>query len=182
MPIKHIIRRILALGGLLLATAGFAETPNDIEFTGYVREENGLTLALKNSSSGYTKWVAIGQEFEDYKVLRLDEKTDILTVTRAGREYQLPMSRSKVKLADAEPPPEVKKRVMNNLRQLAAAADQFYLENGVSRASYDQLVGPTKYVKEINPVDGEDYRGIQFEQGKPLQTRTSQGYVISYTP
>jgi len=60
------------------------------------------------------------------------------------------------------------KAVMNNLRQLAAAADQYYLENGVNTANYDQLVGPDKYVRRINPVAGEDYRSLVFKQGTPL--------------
>ena len=182
MSLKPILRLILMAAGLGLATAVLEGVDTGIQFTGYVRDEKGLTLALKNTASGYAKWVAIGQEFEDYTVRRLDEKTDILTVAKGGAEFQLPLTVSKVKLADTEPPPEIKKKIMNNLRQLSAAADQFYLENGVSRTSFEQLVGPTKYVKEINPVDGEDYRGIQFEQGKEMQTRTSKGYVISYRP
>jgi hypothetical protein len=181
MQLKRLFCPLLILGGIFLA-AGLRGAEIGIEFTGYVRDEKGLALALRNPASGYSKWVAVGQEFEAYAVLRLDEKTDILTVKKGGAEFQLPLIRSKVKQADAEPTPEIKKQVLNNLRQLAAAADQFYLENGVSRASYDDLVGMTKYVKRVNPVDGEDYRGIQFEQGKVIQTRTSQGYVISYRP
>jgi type IV pilus assembly protein PilA len=71
---------------------------------------------------------------------------------------------------------------MNNLRQLAAAADQFYLETGARRATYGDLVGENKYVKRVSTVDGEDYGGIQFEEGKPIQTTTRQGYVITYGP
>ena len=36
------------------------------------------------------------------------------------------------------------KAVLNNARQLAAAADQFYLENGVSSASHGDLIGYRK--------------------------------------
>ena len=103
-------------------------------------------------------------------------------MAKGGKEFSLPLVRAKVKLGTGEPPVELKRRVLNNLRQLAAAADQYYLENGVSRASYDDLVGATKYVRELKPVDGEEYRAIQFQQGKALQTTTSQGYVISYMP
>lgn len=74
------------------------------------------------------------------------------------------------------------KAILNNLRQLAAAADQYYLENGVSTATYDQLVGPTKYVKIIQPVAGENYRALRFQQGQPLQVRLRDGRVIRYDP
>ena len=74
------------------------------------------------------------------------------------------------------------KAVLNNLRQLAAAADQYYLENGVRTARYDDLVGPTKYVKVIQPVAGENYRALRFEQGQPLRVRLANGRMIEYKP
>src|ERR1700682_5712983 len=49
------------------------------------------------------------------------------------------------------------KTVLNNARQLSAAADQYYLENGVSTAASSNLVGSAAYVKVINTVAGESY-------------------------
>jgi type IV pilus assembly protein PilA len=72
------------------------------------------------------------------------------------------------------------KAVLNNLRQLAAAADQHYLETGSRTATFDDLVGPTRYVRRINPVAGEDYRQIRFAQGRPLVVRLPDGRVIQY--
>ncbi|HVU35390.1 MAG TPA: hypothetical protein VHE61_18275 [Opitutaceae bacterium] len=74
------------------------------------------------------------------------------------------------------------KAVLNNLRQLSAAADQYYLEHGVTTVTYDELVGPGpgKYIRRIVPVAGENYRAIQFSQGKPLRVRLSTGRVIQY--
>jgi hypothetical protein len=77
---------------------------------------------------------------------------------------------------------EVKRMVLNNLRQLSAAADQFYLENGVSTASYEQLVGPNKYVREVRSADGEDYRTLVFKQGQELLVTTRNGLTIRYAP
>lgn len=74
------------------------------------------------------------------------------------------------------------KAVLNNLRQLAAAADQYFLETGTRTATYDQLVGPTKYVKAIQPVAGENYRALRFEQGQALRVRLASGRVIEYNP
>ena len=74
------------------------------------------------------------------------------------------------------------KAITNNLRQLAAAADQYYLENGVDSATYSKLVGPDKYVKQLQPVAGENYRTLKFKQGQPLRVRTGDGRVIEYKP
>ena len=47
------------------------------------------------------------------------------------------------------------KAVLNNARQLAAAADQYFLENGVSSVTQGSLVGSTNYVKALNLVANE---------------------------
>ena len=51
------------------------------------------------------------------------------------------------------------KAITNNLRQLASAADQYFLENGVTSVLSADLVGTEegKYVKKFNPVAGETY-------------------------
>lgn len=74
------------------------------------------------------------------------------------------------------------KAVINNLRQLSAAAEQYYLENGVSSATYDNLVGPKGYIKILRSIAGEDYRSLRFVQGEPLRVRLSNGKVVEYTP
>ncbi|MDI1249372.1 MAG: hypothetical protein PSV13_10960 [Lacunisphaera sp.] len=182
MNIKSITHLVLVSVGIFAAGATLGGTEAGVEFTGWVKDDKGLLLALKGTKSGNTKWVGLGQEFEDYKVGRMDEKSEVLVVTKGGVEFQLPLIRSKVQRKDTEPPPGIKKPVLNNLRRLAAAADQYYLENGVSQTTYEKIVGRTNYVKEINPVDGEEYRGIVFEQGKRIQVQTNQGYIISYLP
>ncbi len=75
------------------------------------------------------------------------------------------------------------KAVMNNLRMLGAAADQYYLETGKTSALYSDLVGPTRYVKVVTPVAGENYRLVRFQQGRPLQVRLpTNGQLIEYKP
>lgn len=75
-----------------------------------------------------------------------------------------------------------RKAVVNNLRQLAAAADQYYLENGKNTATYADLVGPDKYIRQIDPVAGENYRQLQFRVGQPLRVRLSTGVTVQYPP
>ncbi|MDQ8207175.1 prepilin-type N-terminal cleavage/methylation domain-containing protein [Coraliomargarita sp. SDUM461003] len=49
------------------------------------------------------------------------------------------------------------KAITNNLRQLASAADQYFIENGLTEVQTAELVGQDKYVKTLNPVAGETY-------------------------
>lgn len=60
-----------------------------------------------------------------------------------------------------------KKAITNNVRQLTAAADQYFLEYGVTSVATTDLVGPSLYVKELKTVAGEAYpthltQGVTF--------------------
>jgi len=59
------------------------------------------------------------------------------------------------------------KAVTNNMRQLGAAADQYFLENGVSAAKLTSLVGSSAYVKALSTVANEAYP-IDYTQGSPV--------------
>lgn len=74
------------------------------------------------------------------------------------------------------------KAVLNNLRQLSAAADQYYLEHGVSTVSLNALVGPDKYIRALQSVAGEDYHQVRLIQGEPLRVRLPNGKVVEYKP
>jgi len=74
------------------------------------------------------------------------------------------------------------KAILNNARQLSAAADQYYLENGVSQVDISMLIGPTTYVKTLNTVASETYpagfsQGITITIGGVAGART-----ITYAP
>jgi type IV pilus assembly protein PilA len=75
------------------------------------------------------------------------------------------------------------KTILNNLRQLNAAAQQYFLENGVDTVTSTQLVGPeaTKYIKSINTVRGETYPTPILAGDTELVTGGSGG-VVTYTP
>ena len=59
------------------------------------------------------------------------------------------------------------KSVTNNMRQLAAAADQYFLEQGVSAAQISSLVGSSAYVKALSTVANEAYP-TDYTQGTPI--------------
>ena len=74
------------------------------------------------------------------------------------------------------------KAVLNNARQLAAAADQYFLENGVSSVTQGSLVGSTNYVKALNLVANETYPG-GFTQGQTITVDAVAGQrTITYAP
>ncbi len=74
------------------------------------------------------------------------------------------------------------KAVMNNARQLAAAADQYFLENGVSSVTQSSLVGSTNYVKALNTVANETYPS-GFTQGITLTVSGIAGArTVTYAP
>jgi type IV pilus assembly protein PilA len=49
------------------------------------------------------------------------------------------------------------KAVLNNMRQLGAGADQYFLENGVTTVQITSLVGSNAYIKALNTVANENY-------------------------
>ena len=76
----------------------------------------------------------------------------------------------------------IDKAVLGNVRGLSAAADQYFLENGMSTASYDSLVGATNYLKVVNKVRMEIYPSY-YTQGITITVTGVAGTrTITYAP
>ena len=74
------------------------------------------------------------------------------------------------------------KAVLNNARQLAGGADQYFLENGVSTVSFGALVGADKYVKAVQLAANEAYPAV-FTQGQAITiTGVAGSRIITYSP
>ncbi|RXK53460.1 prepilin-type N-terminal cleavage/methylation domain-containing protein [Oleiharenicola lentus] len=74
------------------------------------------------------------------------------------------------------------KAVLNNARQLSAAADQYYLEYGGSSVGVSNLVGATNYVKALNTVASESYPAT-YQQGETITITGVAGLrTITYAP
>jgi type IV pilus assembly protein PilA len=74
------------------------------------------------------------------------------------------------------------KAVLNNARQLSAAADQYFLENGVSTVDSTNLVGSSNYVKVVNTVAAETYP-TSFTQGITITiTGVAGARTVTYAP
>ncbi|MGD1031105.1 MAG: hypothetical protein ABSA05_08200 [Opitutaceae bacterium] len=75
-------------------------------------------------------------------------------------------------------PPDA--RIRANLILLWAAENRYFSENQTTTATYDDLVGPGRFLPAIRPVGDEDYRSLHFEKGVPLQLTTKEGRVLRY--
>jgi type IV pilus assembly protein PilA len=74
------------------------------------------------------------------------------------------------------------KAVLNNARQLAAAAEQYYLENGVTTVDQNDLVGATNYIRVQNGVANEHYPPF-FTQGVTITITGVAGLrTVTYAP
>ncbi len=75
------------------------------------------------------------------------------------------------------------KAVLNNLRQLSSAADQYFLEKGVSQVTSATLVGTnsSQYIKSIQTVAQETYDGTITQGSGVSAAGVAQARTISYT-
>jgi type IV pilus assembly protein PilA len=74
------------------------------------------------------------------------------------------------------------KAVLGNLCQLAAGADQYYLENRVTVAAFSAIVGPTNYIKALNTVAGEAYPAILIQGVAITASGVANARTITYMP
>jgi type IV pilus assembly protein PilA len=72
--------------------------------------------------------------------------------------------------------------VLNNARQLAAAADQYFLEHDVMTCAISDLVGPDKYVKSLNLVANETYPLTYTKDVTITVTGVAGVRTVTYTP
>jgi len=76
------------------------------------------------------------------------------------------------------------KAITNNLRQIASAADQYFIENGVATLTETDIIGTNLYVKPLTSVAGEDY-SLLFNPALPmsftqLTINTGNGLTVKY--
>ena len=74
------------------------------------------------------------------------------------------------------------KTIQNNLRQFSAAGQQYMMETSKNMATYADIVGPDKYIRELKPVAGENYELLVLHgEDNSLSVRTAAGKVIRIT-
>lgn len=73
------------------------------------------------------------------------------------------------------------RRIEYNLQQLYGAGLQYMLETGKTEVHCDELVGPQKFIKEIRPINGEDYKSLVIDlKQESLSVRARDGRVITW--
>lgn len=73
-------------------------------------------------------------------------------------------------------------KVLRNARDLSYAADQYYLENGVSTVQRSALVGETNYMKALKLAAHESYPD-NFTQGETITVSGIAGArTVTYAP
>jgi type IV pilus assembly protein PilA len=133
------------------------------------RFSEGL-LFLKSDQEGSPKWT----EYLEFRRGDKDAAAEVI-------EFALRQQTQAVSAFEKIRRSSMEKAMINNLRQLAAAADQFFLENGVTKVTLDQIVGPDKYVRKLIAVDGEDYSKLDLTQGvTPWKVVSASGVTASY--
>ncbi len=73
------------------------------------------------------------------------------------------------------------KAVLNNIRLLAGAADQYFLEFGRNQVAFDELVGPDHYIKTFQLVAGEQYPDEYFPAMPIVVSGISGQRTLTYT-
>jgi hypothetical protein len=144
-------------------------------------------ISIQDSTSGSPLNFDLLSQSDDALNLRLHDGNGALLALNRQSKQTLPPSEAELLAVSPEGRREamvrrVDKPVLNNARQLSAAADQYYLENGMSTVSIGDLVGPTNYVREINLVANETYPAA-FTQGVTITIVGVAGVrTITYSP
>ena len=145
------------------------QLPDDVILTGRFE---GRTLYLKNAQPNVPAWI-------DYLEFRQADEKVIAEVIEIALQQQSAALASMAKIRESS----IRMAVLNNLRQLAAAADQYYLENGTNETTLDQLVGPDRYIAKLEAVDGESYNDLKFNlETKEWKVVTASGVIVTYSP
>ena len=72
------------------------------------------------------------------------------------------------------------KAVLSNIRQLGAAADQYFLEHSTSTASIGDLVGSSAYIRSLSTVANETYPAAYTQNGVITVTGIRGARTITY--
>ena len=75
------------------------------------------------------------------------------------------------------------KAVLNNLRQLSSAADQYFLEKGVTSVASSDLVGTnsTQYIKQVQTVAGETYTSTLNQGSAVTASGVAGARTVTYS-
>ncbi len=70
--------------------------------------------------------------------------------------------------------------ILDNLRQIAEAAEKHFRESGTTTATRADLVGDDKYIKSLTQVAGETYTFPITTSTKQLSATPTDGNTVEY--
>lgn len=74
-----------------------------------------------------------------------------------------------------------KKAIVNNLRQIASAGQQYLIENGTAGSVDYQTLVDDDYLKAIDPVTDEDYSSVIVTDANQVQTISVDSTILNDT-
>lgn len=124
--------------------------------------------------------------FRKYGVLfEYDPNLDKLRITpesgRGESQYYLRLSLDN---SESIKKARIVRLVSRNLRQIVAASEQYFLENGAFKTTFSKIHGENSYIKKMEIIDGEDYSGLILKMPPPpwnLSITTKSGITVSYS-
>ena len=191
MPIRPPVsllaaRRLLLLAAALVATVLSAAPADEVEWNGVLIAGGQTQVSLLDLRTGAAQWVPVGGEFAGYVVSAYDPVQDCIALTRQGRPVAGLRLKNAVILVAAplapwvQPSNEQRAAVVENLRLLAAAAQQHFADTGLDTATVGDLVGPGELLPELTPAAGESYAGLVLRRDTPaISLLTPDGTTIS---
>jgi hypothetical protein len=177
------VSRPFWLALLLLAGGAFAAGVSpEIRFKGVVTDSQGTVLLLEEQSTGAWHWAHVGGRFLDYTIKTYEPATYTVVLERGRQECRLRLERGRVIDAPIIPSSVKAELIKENLLLFKAAAVLLIRETSSRYITYDDLVGPGKYLEHLQPVAGEDYRGLTMMKGeeRKLVVTTADGTKISF--
>jgi hypothetical protein len=181
-----MMRKGFTLLLLMALTVVRAASADLFEFNGVLVTAGRTQLSLANLATGEVRWVKVGGKFSGYDVLNYDAAQNSVSLQRPGGPVV------NVRLKDAvllvapagspwnQPSNEQRAAIVDNLRQLAAAASLYYATTGADAATLDDLVGPGKPLEQIVSAAGESYANLVLRRDAPaLALTTPDGTTIN---
>lgn len=101
---KPLMRTIFVLTAALAASVSALAQTSPVHFRGILKLGDTQHFSLTAEGGGKTAWVAVGDTFSGYEVVRFDAKENMLVIRKGDEEHRLALAGSKS--ADAAPAEE----------------------------------------------------------------------------
>ena len=167
----------------LLPVAAFGA--GNIEFNGLIVADGMTQVSLTNTDTGAYGWVPVGGVFSGYTIASFDDTKDQIILKKGS--LNLPVKLKNAVIIEQAAPPTNQLNgpggqgpsLAGNLRQINAAANQYFLATGKTSATMADLA-PYLPAGTITPVNGESYTNLTVNQGQPISIANANGGTTTF--